>query len=83
MRYPRNSGSGLYAVAKRQRELERNWTVFFRDQYTLRTIARHTDVKNFIQGETQMMASIEVSASPDNAQWQSPYIRSQKESIHY
>jgi RNA-directed DNA polymerase len=29
------------------------------------------DLKNFIQGETQMMASIEVSAPPDNAQWQS------------
>jgi RNA-directed DNA polymerase len=29
------------------------------------------NLKNFIQGETQMMISKEISASPDSAQWQS------------
>jgi RNA-directed DNA polymerase len=29
------------------------------------------NLKNFIQGETQMMISTEISASPDSAQWQS------------
>jgi RNA-directed DNA polymerase len=28
------------------------------------------NLKNFIQGETQMMISTEISASPDSAQWQ-------------
>ncbi|TKF96276.1 group II intron reverse transcriptase/maturase, partial [Vibrio sp. F13] len=29
------------------------------------------NLKNFIQGEKQMMISKEISASPDSAQWQS------------
>ncbi|MBF4307309.1 RNA-directed DNA polymerase, partial [Vibrio anguillarum] len=29
------------------------------------------NLKNFIQGEMQMMISKEISASPDSAQWQS------------
>jgi len=28
------------------------------------------NLKNFIQGETQMMISKEISVSPDSAQWQ-------------